>query len=109
MYINGGHVADQQTTIGVRQDSLSDLGGRAAHISNDISVLRRRLIMINGALTGGSPAEPPNGPKPVPSGMVGMLGESLSEISNNLAHISDEIERISAALGIDQPPQGTRG
>lgn len=104
---SGGYAVDQNQE---RQESLSEMGGLAARIATDIGAVRRRLIMINSALTGGAPTADGNaGPKPVPSGMVGMLGGSLYEMSNSLAHIDDEIGRISFALGIDQPPQGGRG
>lgn len=61
-----------------------------------------RLRRINNVLTAG-PDKPPDGPRPVPMGMIGNLNETLADLDR----IEEECVKIESALGIDQPPQAT--
>lgn len=92
---------------GLQQESVFDLGGRLAKISEDILRLRERLRRLNSALTGSQIPDQTAGPKPVPSGIVGALTDSVSSISSNLSHVEDEMDRLERTLGVDQPPAGS--
>lgn len=89
--------------------TLADTNDHFREITGTVAALRDRLRTINGSLAGNPVKDtPPNGLRPVPSGLCSGLSESASSIASDLAHIDDEISRLSAALGFDRPPSTSR-
>lgn len=81
----------------VRQPTMSETSG---NLSKTATRTLSRLRRINNVLAGGPDANRPDGPRPVPMGMLGVMGDVLGDLIN----IEEELYKIEQTLGIDEPP-----